>query len=136
MSITWDGFAQRLLSQIARSSNNHYEPHENGDGGKVLEISVGPDPQAPQGAICARAWSGVDGQGRQAALAEAAPIRALTTSPGFSPWVGSDLLQRHRIVSLQRELHDQMAITRRLDYLHVSGLEGAELLIEVPRQWV
>ncbi|MFI4989844.1 MAG: hypothetical protein ACHQHO_02860 [Solirubrobacterales bacterium] len=45
-------------------------------------------------------------------------------------------MQRHRIVSFERELHDQMAITRRLDYLHVSGLHGAEFLIEVPRQRV
>jgi hypothetical protein len=30
-----------------RSSTNRYEPSKNGDGGKVLEISVASDPEAP-----------------------------------------------------------------------------------------
>jgi hypothetical protein len=45
-------------------------------------------------------------------------------------------LQRHRIVSLERELDNQMALTRRLHNLHVSGVYAAELLIEVSRHWV
>jgi len=45
-------------------------------------------------------------------------------------------LQSHRIVSLERELHTQPALTRRLDHLHVSRVEVAELLIEVLRQGI
>jgi hypothetical protein len=48
----------------------------------------------------------------------------------------SDPLQRHRIVSRERELHDDTTRPRRLDHLHVSSVQVIELLIEVPRQRV
>jgi hypothetical protein len=48
----------------------------------------------------------------------------------------SDPLQCYRIVSLESELHDQMVLTRRLHHLHVSGVQAAELLIEIAGQRV
>jgi hypothetical protein len=47
-----------------------------------------------------------------------------------------DPLQCRCVVSLERELHDEMTLSRRLDDLRVGRVQVAELLIEVSGQWL
>jgi hypothetical protein len=44
-----------------------------------------------------------------------------------------DPLQRCGVVSIESDLHNKMAVTRRLDDLHICRIDLLDLLIEVPR---
>jgi hypothetical protein len=118
------------VSRLRGAKND--ENLSDGDGGKVLEISVASDSTASRGAIWAKERRGAEDRPalqptvRQLWL-KLAQISDPTTSPGRSRWP-SAIRCSATASSASRELHDQMVLARRLDQPDVSRTQVAKLL--------